>query len=1102
MPTVPKAQWEYTPLGRALHYIGTPERIGTELVGAPLAKQLMPSAAERIETLQREQSDVYMGDVYNAMFPLDERYPSPMKKLGRALIGGALGAAVDPLAYLQIGGLTKAGRAAARTGKLVEGAARQARTGQRAALSVGIPFTGAKTAILPKRASEGLYKASEALRAGHVAERAAQVVADKLPILNEVGLPKVGRFWDTLTTTVGQKFGFHVGADLWLQRTQEELFSKITGHGRRIAEAVTDDLEPFLDVAARRFSSQLDIPVEDAYAKFKLAVTEAMDMHPEIAMAKDAETGKMLFQRVPFRSEYEKARASIATNFGLPPSFGGPASLNDTSSIRRVRHLVLKRRRYQANVLAQDEERLGKQLALVTHPDAWYSGNFLSQEAQDFFRTADLRAMKGTLIGGKGRAARAYLTPPASHIGNEIARTTRLVDPDVLQEYLREGVIGPIRIAGKEVDPAPILKAFAGKPATKRVRRLINAMIDEGRLSLDPEVDNYVGRLLPAIPKADFNRYVFENGWGKLIPKGKIQNFFELDPTIMDVQRGMRSDRAMLSKEWFDAIKVRGTDPSKPWEKQLVHALNDPNMPSDWVPVEGIQELQGFAMHPDEAKYMANWYQADVNTGPHLKKFIKLVDYGNQNFKAWTLSIFPSYHTRNFFSNMWNYYLGSENPLDAMTNLQLSHTAWESIRPSLRPWGARAAKARAWKLKGTVNPATGKEWTAEQIWQGVADCNGWGVGFISPEDPGNIRRNVQHMKRHAPIDPERQLLKLARENWKAGGKVGKPYIGPPRPEIAERIKLGLLGEHPWVESGFRFGSYVDDRIRMSHVLQKLRQGNSIDEAVQSMKKVFFDYTQLSPFEKQWMKRVFPFYSWSRKNIPFQLEMMVRRPDRIQRFHGGLQAWESAGEVPPEEKYLNEWMRKRFSVRVRRNKWGKNEYFAFGGWLPLADIQEIFHATDWLTQSLTPWARIPVEQMSNINHFTDRKIDYMNSLTKGERTRFGTGRGVGLKGKGVAVPNRVAHILKSVRITNTLHQIIDNPQELDYYTQLGRVVAGRIYPLDVGRSRYQFQQELLKLQQSTRKAIRSAVFAGDMGARQRLVEEYTKQHAHALARRGM
>jgi len=1082
--------WENTPLGKILRLLGTGERYGTKYVLKPAAELLFPEAEARLKALQ---GDTYAGDIVQAVSPQKDLTPSPWSSLGRTAASVGLGMAVDPLSYLRVGALTGLGRKAAQAGSLAEQASGQARLGQKALLSASIPFSK-KT--LPLVKGEKVYRALEAVQSGHGLEMAARSAASHAGVLNTVRLPQMASFMDNLMTGFSQKFGFQVGADPWLMRTMQRLFSQITGGNKLRAEEIVDTLEPALSETARRFSVRLGIDEADALAKTKAASIEALDAHPTIVLGRTAKT----FVQVPYRTEWDRSRDAIINNFGLPATWGGPASPTDTDLIRSIRDIAIKRERINSAILAQDEARLGKEMALVTHPDAGYSAGITSQNTRDWMRNYKYTSLQPGIVGKKG-----FATPPSSHIVYELRRSARVIDPQVLEEMKQADILKPFAMTvsykGKKsvrmIDPEKWLRRDALRPVSRKTLRLINHMVKAKVLSLDRTAPNYVGKLAPAIPRMDFNRWVWEHGWGP-IPTRTIPNFFDPDPTLIDIQRGMASDRAVLSKEWFDAVKARGVaDPSQPRlaiHKKEKDALGNPvPIPADWVETN-IPELKGYFVRSDDAKFLARYYEADINLGPSLKKFMHVFHLANQGFKAWALSIFPAYHTRNLVGALWNYSLGYDNAIEGAANLKRSASAWKAIR-------ARGEVAKGWSLKGSLNPKTGKEWTAQEIWQAVQKENGWGVGFIS-EEPRELQRTVEYLKRHGPDDPERLLIAQARKDWKAAGKKGSPFVGPPPPDVAERIYLNLIGQNDWIETGFRIGSYIDDRIRMAHVIQRLREGVPVDEAIRSMKKYFFDYHQLAPFEKQWAKEAIPFYAWSRKNIPLQLESLIRRPDRIARLGSALQGWEAQGYAPPEEKILNEWMLKNFPLRIRKNKNGKYEYFIFKNWLPLADIQDLFHMSDWFVQGLTPFARIPIEQIANENFFTDRKIDYLNSVLHGERTYFGTLKGVGANLPGVGVPNRLAHLLKSFRLTNMLHTLIDNPQDLDIASQAMRTVAGRTYPLDVGRSQYQLLKQFEELKVNTRRAVRSAEFAGKREDALRLVQEYMRQRNKALQQRGL
>ena len=57
-------------------------------------------------------------------------------------------------------------------------------------------------------------------------------------------------------------------------------------------------------------------------------------------------------------------------------------------------------------------------------------------------------------------------------------------------------------------------------------------------------------------------------------------------------------------------------------------------------------------------------------------------------------------------------------------------------------------------------------------------------------------------------------------------------------------------------------------------------GKSVDDASMDVKAALFDYSELTNFEKRFMRNVIPFYTWTRKNIPLQLANVLERPGRI------------------------------------------------------------------------------------------------------------------------------------------------------------------------------------------------------------------------------
>jgi hypothetical protein len=72
---------------------------------------------------------------------------------------------------------------------------------------------------------------------------------------------------------------------------------------------------------------------------------------------------------------------------------------------------------------------------------------------------------------------------------------------------------------------------------------------------------------------------------------------------------------------------------------------------------------------------------------------------------------------------------------------------------------------------------------------------------------------------------------------------------------------------------------AEDVIRLGVGLDTMRWGGSAEDALQRIATSQFDYGELTTFEKKFMSRAMPFYTWTRKNVPYQLQQLGRHPNR-------------------------------------------------------------------------------------------------------------------------------------------------------------------------------------------------------------------------------
>tara|TARA_R110002020_G_scaffold187184_1_gene385398 strand:- start:419 stop:1585 length:1167 start_codon:yes stop_codon:yes gene_type:complete len=96
-------------------------------------------------------------------------------------------------------------------------------------------------------------------------------------------------------------------------------------------------------------------------------------------------------------------------------------------------------------------------------------------------------------------------------------------------------------------------------------------------------------------------------------------------------------------------------------------------------------------------------------------------------------------------------------------------------------------------------------------------------------------------------------------------------------------------------------SWVEDVVRLGVGMDTLRYGGSVDDALARIAKSQFDYDELTQFERKWMKSIFPFYTWTRKNVPYQLQQIMKHPDKYNKLLSAKRnlelGTESEGVVP-------------------------------------------------------------------------------------------------------------------------------------------------------------------------------------------------------------
>ena len=255
------------------------------------------------------------------------------------------------------------------------------------------------------------------------------------------------------------------------------------------------------------------------------------------------------------------------------------------------------------------------------------------------------------------------------------------------------------------------------------------------------------------------------------------------------------------------------------------------------------------------------------------------------------------------------------------------------------------------------------------------------------------------------------------------------------------------------------GSHIEDNARIAHFLDRLSRGWRPSEAAHSVKKYLFDYGELTEFEKNVMRRLFPFYAWTRKNIPLQLESLITHPGRVLPVEKGRQElYTESGR--PNLDLLPQWAKERMPAILPLAREGIS-YFPVESWLPYADLSKLDRPQDAVGELLTPIMKIPLELVTNKMYYFDRPIeDYPGEMEKFLRTDM---------------PAWMAYLSRQTRVLSIANRLLgsgkEDPKGESAQPDLGlrvlREVTGiKFYQQDIAAARrrraFEIRKELEKL----------------------------------------
>lgn len=462
--------------------------------------------------------------------------------------------------------------------------------------------------------------------------------------------------------------------------------------------------------------------------------------------------------------------------------------------------------------------------------------------------------------------------------------------------------------------------------AAANTKRDIEKYADEATNQVDKDTAQL---LLDAADKLDQVDY---ESFSVLIDRNEIENLLEKlskldrdDPAafgvVNDLYKVFGNLKSKLPDEVFEKLTkiqqdvVTGEGFLR-LRNQLLRAESEPGAIARELVDQGYQ-----ALGTEKTRAFANLYatssvadaldfiyRSQDNTDS-WKKFINA--YVDPLLGAWKLAATtgrgPAFILNNIVGGMFNNHIGGVGldmhkiALDAMVKLQKQVKILEKTNPEKTFYeiNRMAEQAVMTELNKTV-------------------INGKGLGDLFAEFNrlgGFEQTDISAATQMALRQTDTGEMAATLESFTKKGRARRTYAEPPagKGEAAVRKITDFTTTNKFQMAMNDASQQSEVFLRLAAFLDGYKKFGDLDAAMGKVKMLHFDYRDLGPGE-EWLRRLMPFYTWTRNNVPLQFRTILMQPGKIQR---AVKAQQAVGGLFMDEEgdsWLNqvmpEWLEKK------------------------------------------------------------------------------------------------------------------------------------------------------------------------------------------------
>jgi competence ComEA-like helix-hairpin-helix protein len=326
-----------------------------------------------------------------------------------------------------------------------------------------------------------------------------------------------------------------------------------------------------------------------------------------------------------------------------------------------------------------------------------------------------------------------------------------------------------------------------------------------------------------------------------------------------------------------------------------------------------------------------------LSSPAEIKKLLRAADYATNVFKGYAI-LSPGFHIRNFFGGLMNNWLAGVDVRNYVNFFRSEKIYFAELRKTGKAEMALQAVDKAMGKKGG---------DAYRQWHRMESASGMGLAGAFAQDAG------------------RSTSALATD--KAGSFLGDMGRAISAGRYGPREQILSLSDNALIRANGYAAQRVERFLRGSLAYDTFyTRGGDITSATLRVRKYHFDYNDVSAFEANYLRRIIPFYVWISRNVPLQIEGLIRKPKVALSYYRLKNAIEAQSE---EDAYVSSWYGREGAIRLPFKQDGFNRYLFTE--LPLMDLGIIDSPMEYLTSAVTPYLKVPVELAANKRFFTNQ-----------------------------------------------------------------------------------------------------------------------------------